>query len=159
MGIGSLLQKVRKLEIGRYKWLADDHILDKDSQGFSLGLWNDKFCPLEVCITLIPWYRAPASSIFISSKLSAKPVTEQIVSVCLLSEHFQDSLCTASTGCDKPRPFHFYSQFCSWKHILGVFISFFIFFPRVADGVIKSVLWQTLQALNFCHEHNVSNIS
>jgi len=26
----------------------------------------------------------------------------------------------------------------------------------VADGVIKSVLWQTLQALNFCHKHNVS---
>ncbi|KAF4016245.1 hypothetical protein G4228_007816 [Cervus hanglu yarkandensis] len=25
---------------------------------------------------------------------------------------------------------------------------------RVADGVIKSVLWQTLQALNFCHKHN-----
>ncbi|XP_054403610.1 cyclin-dependent kinase-like 4 isoform X2 [Pongo abelii] len=24
----------------------------------------------------------------------------------------------------------------------------------VADGVIKSVLWQTLQALNFCHIHN-----
>uniref|UniRef100_A0A0D9RIX0 cyclin-dependent kinase n=1 Tax=Chlorocebus sabaeus TaxID=60711 RepID=A0A0D9RIX0_CHLSB len=24
----------------------------------------------------------------------------------------------------------------------------------VADGVIKSVLWQTLQALNFCHTHN-----
>ncbi|XP_065785463.1 cyclin-dependent kinase-like 4 [Muntiacus reevesi] len=24
----------------------------------------------------------------------------------------------------------------------------------VADGVIKSVLWQTLQALNFCHKHN-----
>nr|XP_054403608.1 cyclin-dependent kinase-like 4 isoform X3 [Pongo abelii] len=25
---------------------------------------------------------------------------------------------------------------------------------QVADGVIKSVLWQTLQALNFCHIHN-----
>ncbi|KAL0621025.1 hypothetical protein AAY473_009352 [Plecturocebus cupreus] len=25
---------------------------------------------------------------------------------------------------------------------------------KVADGVIKSVLWQTLQALNFCHKHN-----
>ncbi|XP_057414697.1 cyclin-dependent kinase-like 4 isoform X2 [Balaenoptera acutorostrata] len=25
---------------------------------------------------------------------------------------------------------------------------------RLADGVIKSVLWQTLQALNFCHRHN-----
>ncbi|XP_013373040.1 PREDICTED: cyclin-dependent kinase-like 4 isoform X3 [Chinchilla lanigera] len=24
----------------------------------------------------------------------------------------------------------------------------------VADGMIKSVLWQTLQALNFCHKHN-----
>lgn len=24
----------------------------------------------------------------------------------------------------------------------------------VPDGVIKSVLWQTLQALNFCHKHN-----
>ncbi|XP_032353273.1 cyclin-dependent kinase-like 4 isoform X2 [Camelus ferus] len=24
----------------------------------------------------------------------------------------------------------------------------------IADGVIKSVLWQTLQALNFCHKHN-----
>lgn len=24
----------------------------------------------------------------------------------------------------------------------------------VSDGVIKSVLWQTLQALNFCHKHN-----
>ncbi|ELK14762.1 Cyclin-dependent kinase-like 4, partial [Pteropus alecto] len=24
----------------------------------------------------------------------------------------------------------------------------------VAEGVIKSVLWQTLQALNFCHKHN-----
>uniref|UniRef100_A0A5F9CYZ5 Cyclin dependent kinase like 4 n=1 Tax=Oryctolagus cuniculus TaxID=9986 RepID=A0A5F9CYZ5_RABIT len=24
----------------------------------------------------------------------------------------------------------------------------------VTDGVIKSVLWQTLQALNFCHKHN-----
>ncbi|XP_028372275.2 cyclin-dependent kinase-like 4 [Phyllostomus discolor] len=24
----------------------------------------------------------------------------------------------------------------------------------VADGVIQSVLWQTLQALNFCHKHN-----
>ncbi|KAF5913108.1 hypothetical protein HPG69_009059, partial [Diceros bicornis minor] len=24
----------------------------------------------------------------------------------------------------------------------------------VADGVIKSILWQTLQALNFCHKHN-----
>ena len=92
MGIGSLLQEVRKLEIGGYKWLADDHIVDKDSQGFSLELWDDKLCPLEVCIILIPWYRTPASSILISSKLSAKPVTEQIASVCLLSEHFQDSL-------------------------------------------------------------------
>nr|XP_060479115.1 cyclin-dependent kinase-like 4 [Panthera onca] len=28
-------------------------------------------------------------------------------------------------------------------------------FPaRVADGMIKSILWQTLQALNFCHKHN-----
>ncbi|XP_077620363.1 cyclin-dependent kinase-like 4 isoform X5 [Crocuta crocuta] len=24
----------------------------------------------------------------------------------------------------------------------------------VADGMIKSILWQTLQALNFCHKHN-----
>uniref|UniRef100_A0A8C5KX22 cyclin-dependent kinase n=1 Tax=Jaculus jaculus TaxID=51337 RepID=A0A8C5KX22_JACJA len=24
----------------------------------------------------------------------------------------------------------------------------------IADGMIKSVLWQTLQALNFCHKHN-----
>lgn len=92
MGIGSRLQEVRKLEIGGYKWLADDHIVYKDHQEFSLGLWDDKLCPLEVCITLIPWYRAPASCIFISSKLRAKSVTEQIVSVCLLSEHFKDSL-------------------------------------------------------------------
>lgn len=92
MGIGSLLQEVRKLEIAGCKGLADGHVVDKDSQGFSFRLWDDKLCLLEVCITLIPWSRAPASSIFISSKLSAKPVTEQIVSVCLLSEHFQDSL-------------------------------------------------------------------
>lgn len=34
----------------------------------------------------------------------------------------------------------------------------FVFSPSVTDGVIKSVLWQTLQALNFCHKHNVSTI-
>ncbi|XP_008573839.1 PREDICTED: cyclin-dependent kinase-like 4 [Galeopterus variegatus] len=31
---------------------------------------------------------------------------------------------------------------------------FHVFFLSITDGVIKSVLWQTLQALNFCHKHN-----
>ncbi|GAB5569884.1 cyclin-dependent kinase-like 4 [Prionailurus iriomotensis] len=28
----------------------------------------------------------------------------------------------------------------------------------VADGMIKSILWQTLQALNFCHKHNFNDL-
>lgn len=46
MGIGSLLQEVRKLEIAGCKGLADGHVVDKDSQGFSLRLWDDKLCPV-----------------------------------------------------------------------------------------------------------------
>jgi hypothetical protein len=32
----------------------------------------------------------------------------------------------------------------------------FFIFTRVPEHLVKSITWQTLQAVNFCHKHNVS---
>uniref|UniRef100_A0A8C8TGQ4 Cyclin dependent kinase like 1 n=1 Tax=Peromyscus maniculatus bairdii TaxID=230844 RepID=A0A8C8TGQ4_PERMB len=42
------------------------------------------------------------------------------------------------------------------KHLLflcNVFVLFFVFI-RVPEHLMKSIIWQTLQAVNFCHKHN-----
>lgn len=31
-----------------------------------------------------------------------------------------------------------------------------LIFIRVPEHLVKSITWQTLQAVNFCHKHNVS---
>lgn len=38
--------------------------------------------------------------------------------------------------------------------IIGSPLSVVLF--RVPEGQLKSIVWQTLQAVNFCHKHNVS---
>ncbi|XP_026335183.3 cyclin-dependent kinase-like 4 isoform X1 [Ursus arctos] len=51
------------------------------------------------------------------------------------------------TRCEKPlHNFSTYSSVFTTEPLKSI--------CKVADGVIKSVLWQTLQALNFCHKHN-----
>lgn len=34
-----------------------------------------------------------------------------------------------------------------------------VFFNRVPEYLVKSITWQTLQAVNFCHKHNVSPLA
>uniref|UniRef100_A0A2K5Y232 Cyclin dependent kinase like 4 n=1 Tax=Mandrillus leucophaeus TaxID=9568 RepID=A0A2K5Y232_MANLE len=64
------------------------------------------------------------------------------------------SLCMMFLEHGSPWPLHFYSQPLLLELYPMSFHFLFYFSLRVADGVIKSVLWQTLQALNFCHIHN-----
>lgn len=43
----------------------------------------------------------------------------------------------------------------SMARVKNVFVLFFVFI-RVPEHLMKSITWQTLQAVNFCHKHNVS---